>query len=90
MDENGWIWYNFCMEKQPTITIPKAEYDALKADVADLNQQLQWLMEQVRLGKHHRFGASSEKSEYDQPNLFNEAEVYPLMKYIVNHRGLPS
>ena len=65
------------MEKKPeTVTIPKAEYDAMKADIAGLNQKLQWLMEQIRLGKKHRFGASSEKSEYDQPNLFNEVEAY--------------
>jgi transposase len=67
------------MEKQPTVTIPKTEYDelnGLKTEVAYLNQKLEWLMEQVRLGQKRRFGASSEKSEYDQPNLFNEAEVY--------------
>lgn len=76
IEESGRIWYNLGMKKrQETVTIPKMEYDALKADVANLNQQLQWLMEQVRLGKKHRFGASSEKSEYDQPNLFNEAEA---------------
>jgi len=35
-------------------------------------------MEQFRLAQHRRFGASSEKSEYDHPgqlNLFNEAEI---------------
>ena len=62
--------------KQETVTIPKAEYDALKADVSHLSGQVQWLMEQIRLGQKHRFGASSEKSEYDQPNLFNEVEAY--------------
>lgn len=62
--------------KQETVTIPKAEYDALKAGVSHLSGQVQWLMEQMRLGKKHRFGASSEKSEYDQPNLFNEVEAY--------------
>ncbi len=32
-------------------------------------------MEQIRLAKHKRFGTSSEKSEYEQITLFNEAEV---------------
>ncbi|PPK44664.1 transposase IS166 family protein [Clostridium algidicarnis DSM 15099] len=30
-------------------------------------------MEQITLSKHVRFGASSEKSEYDQLSLFDEA-----------------
>ncbi|MFT9056828.1 MAG: IS66 family transposase [Ethanoligenens sp.] len=58
-----------------TVTIPRPEYDELRARNAELNRQVQWLMEQVRLAKHRQFGASSEKSEYDQLNLFNEAEV---------------
>ncbi len=79
IEKSSMVWYNFCMKNQQTITIPKTEYDelnGLKTEVAYLNQKLEWLMEQVRLGQKHRFGASSEKSEYDQPNLFNEAEVY--------------
>lgn len=58
--------------KEPeTVTIPKEEYEEMKA-------QIQYLMEQLRLGKHRQFGISSEKSEYDldQMNLFNEVEVY--------------
>ena len=58
--------------KEPeTVTIPRTEYEEMKA-------QLQYLMEQLRLGKYRQFGTSSEKSEYDldQINLFNEAEVY--------------
>ena len=50
-----------------TVTLPREEYEEMKA-------QLQWLKEQVRLAKHRQFGASSEKSEYGQLNLFNEAE----------------
>ena len=49
------------------ITISKAEYDEMK-------QQIAWLMEQLKLSKHHQFGTSSEKSEYNQIGLFNEAE----------------
>jgi hypothetical protein len=32
-------------------------------------------MEQMHLAKQKRFGASSEKSKYDQYNLFNEVEA---------------
>lgn len=65
--------------KEPeTVTISKEEYATMKADVARLTQQVEYLLEQVGLGRHRQFGASSEKSEYDldQMNLFNEAEVY--------------
>jgi len=58
-----------------TIMVSRAEYESLKAQLAELSQQNKWLMEQMRLSKHRQFGASSEKSEYDQPNLFNEAEA---------------
>jgi transposase len=71
-----------------TVTIPKTEYDELKAnvaknkslesDVAELTSKVNWLMEQFRLAQHRRFGASSEKSvggDCEQLNLFNEAET---------------
>jgi len=51
-----------------TVVISKAEYESLK-------QQVAWLMEQLTLSKRRQFGVSSEKSEYDQMNLFNEAET---------------
>jgi len=57
------------------ITIPKAEYDKLTSGYAELSAKVEWLMEQFRLAQHRRFGASSEKSDYDQLNLFNEPEV---------------
>ena len=47
----------------------------LKEQNAELNGQVKWLMEQMRLARQKRFGVSSEKSEYDQLNLFNEAEA---------------
>ncbi|HHX23705.1 MAG TPA: IS66 family transposase [Thermoanaerobacterales bacterium] len=56
------------------ITISRTEYEALKEQNAELFQQVEWLMEQIRLAKHKRFGASSEKSN-EQLTLFNEAEV---------------
>lgn len=50
----------------------------MKSENAELTQKVNWLMEQFRLAKHHKFGASSEKSEYDfsQMSIFNEAEFF--------------
>lgn len=67
--------YNFFME---TVTISKVEYESLQAmqvNYAQLEQQVKLLMEQIRLGRHRGFGASTEKSVYDQLSLFNEAEA---------------
>jgi transposase len=77
------IWYNFTMMNDTltkeinvdTVIVPRSEYEALKTQNAELSQQIKWLMEQIRLAKHKQFGASSERSGYDQANLFNEAEV---------------
>lgn len=60
--------YNPSME---TVTITKAEYESFKA----LEQQVQYLMEQLRLMRHRQFGPTSEKSVYDQLSLFDEAEA---------------
>lgn len=68
------MWYHIDME---TVTISKVEYDeyqALKEQVAGLQQRIDFLMVQMRLARRRQFGASSEKSEYDQLSLFNEAE----------------
>ncbi len=48
-----------------TITIPRAESDALKDENAELNQKVEWLMEQLRLLKKKRFGVSSEQTSED-------------------------
>lgn len=61
-----------------TVTITKAEYDAFRAmevNCMRLEQQVKLLLEQIRLGRHRGFGASSEKSVYNQPGLFDEAEA---------------
>jgi len=42
--------------------------------IAELEQQVQWFMSQIRLSKHRQFGASSEKTDGIQMLLFNEAE----------------
>ena len=58
-----------------TITISRAEYDTLLAQNAELTNQVTWLMEQMRLARHKQYGSSSEKSRYDQEDLFNEPEA---------------
>jgi len=63
-----------------TITISRVEYETLKTQNAELSQQVNWLMEQIRLARQKRFGSSSEQSKYDAGEqlslLFNEAEVF--------------
>lgn len=38
------------------MTISRAEYESLKAERDELNQKLDWLMEQVRLAKRKPVG----------------------------------
>ena len=62
-----------------TITISKAEYERLTAQVATLQQENIWLIEQIRLARKQRFGPSSEKTATDEgmvqlSYLFNEPE----------------
>ena len=55
----------------------RSENEKLKAEIKDLKQTLEQLMEQLRLARHKRFGASSEKNaEAEQLSIFNEAEIY--------------
>ena len=42
--------------------------------IAELNTKLNWFEEQFRLSRQKQFGPSSEKTESEQLNLFNEAE----------------
>ena len=67
-------------ETVKTVTISIEEYEALqelKAENARLNQQVQWLLEGMKLSRRKLFGASSEKSSAAEQLsfLFNEAEV---------------
>lgn len=62
-------------QEDETIAVSRAHYEALQTENAQLNQKVNWLLEQMRLARHKRFGSSSEKSQYDTLNLFNEAEV---------------
>lgn len=43
--------------------------------IAELEQQIQWLMSQIHLAKHKQFGVSSEHTTDNQISLFNEAEL---------------
>ena len=45
------------------VTISRAEYESLKAERDELNQKLDWLLEQVRLSRNKLYGASSERLE---------------------------
>ena len=62
------------------VTISRAEYDADKAYISELEQKNQWLMEQLRLIRKKQFGSASEKASEEVLEqlslLFNEAEVY--------------
>lgn len=81
-------WYNKVMENKTNfstsntemMTISRAEYDADKAYIAELEQQNRWLMEQMKLLKRKQFGSSSEKASDEVMEqislLFDEAEAY--------------
>ena len=43
------------------VTISRAEYESLKAERDELNQKLDWLLEQVRLNRKKLYGVSSER-----------------------------
>ncbi len=88
MDFSRDLWYNKHIENdalttsttEEMVTISCAEYEDLKARNAELEQKLNWLMEQLRLIHHRQFGPSSERISEDAMEqlslLFNEAEVY--------------
>lgn len=48
---------------------------SLEQENTSLKQQVNLLLEERRLARHKRFGASSERSDSDQLRLFNEAEA---------------
>lgn len=70
-------------ENAEMITVSRLEYEELKAQtqkIEKLERQVYLLSEALRLAKHQRFGASSEKISEEAMEqlsfLFNEAEVY--------------
>ncbi len=70
---------DFGTSNREMVTISRAEYDADKAYIAELEQQRQWLMEQLKLLKRKQFGSSSEKASEEVMEqmslLFDEAEA---------------
>jgi transposase len=52
-----------------------AEVARLERQIAELQQRVHWYEEQFRLAKHRQFGASQERSDTVQLQLFNEAET---------------
>jgi transposase len=68
------------MENTPTETPEQIEFlqqecISLKQENADLKQQVNLLLEELRLSRYKRFGSTSERSDAEQIRLFNEAEV---------------
>ena len=67
-------------ENEERISVSRAEYEALKAENAELNQKLDFLMGQLRLAKKKVFGASSEQAGEQLAEqlsfLFNEPEAW--------------
>ena len=47
----------------------------LKNRITELEALVKYYEGQLKLAKHRQFGASSEKSEYDQLSIFNETEL---------------
>jgi transposase len=69
------IWYHIGMETVVISQVEYEEYRAQKEQIAGMQRQIDFLMAQMRLARHKQFGSTSEKSEYDQLSLFNEAEA---------------
>ena len=73
---------NFSTSNTEMVQISRAEYEKLQEDrayIAELEQQRQWLMEQLKLLKRKQFGSSSEKASEEVMEqmslLFDEAEA---------------
>ena len=54
---------NITTSSTEMMTISRAEYESLKAERDELNQKLDWLMEQVRLAKKKVYGTSAEQTK---------------------------
>jgi transposase len=63
-------------QKNDAVTIEDLQVKCaeLEQEKAELKAKLNWFEEQFRLNRHRQFGTSSEKTDYDQPQLFNEIE----------------
>ena len=77
------MWYNLSMinevKNSETITIPLSEYNSIKERCSELETQVNWLMEQLKINNKKTYGSKSEQTEYvyEQLSLLhNEAEFY--------------
>jgi len=80
LDFMRFLWYNLTMKSN----IKAAEnwhekYEDSQREIAELKQQIEYLMEQIRLSKRRQFGASSEQTDGqicfgELCSIFNEAE----------------
>lgn len=75
----GWrqivIFMNIATNDDVTIEDLRNKCILLEQEKAELTAKLNWLEEQLRLGRQRQFGSSSEKTHPDQTQLFNEAEA---------------
>jgi len=76
LDFKRFSCYNTSMKNAAEVNENWSEIIAGKdARIAELEALVRYYEDRFRLAKHRQFGASSEKSEYDQLNFFNEAEA---------------
>lgn len=61
-------------ELETKVTKLSAENAEIEKDNKHLQERLNWFTEQLKTNKKKMFGASSEQLDYEQINLFNEAE----------------
>lgn len=61
-------------ELNDKILVQSDQIITLEQQIAELNAKVKWFEEQFRLSRQKQFGASSEKTDTEQLNLFNEAE----------------
>jgi hypothetical protein len=66
---------NFMNNTAKTIEELQNRCALLEQQNAELTAKLNWFMEQFHLNQHRQFGTSSEKTNPDQLQLFNEAEA---------------
>ena len=70
------LWYYFTMKTTAETSQNWPEIVAKKdARITELEALVKFYEAQFRLHKHRQYGTKSEKSEYDQLSVFNEAEA---------------
>lgn len=71
------------------VTISRAEYEQFQAQsgrIAELEQQVSVLMEALRLARHKRFGASSEKTDESvMDDMSREEFDMDYSGYVIEH-----